>query len=189
MKTNEMYQQVTDQIIQLIKEHQLNWNKPWIRKSNDGLFAYNANSKKPYRGINQLLLAIAAQEYDYERNAWMTFKQLQSIGAKLNKGSKGQGIYFYKSMYRSEKKLPVPYEELNNWSYSQLKEAGIERIPMLKKYVVFNLSQMTELPEAMDFYVETDAISEVVLNEQAEALLKSTDVNIVMHRKNKDSFT
>lgn len=52
------------------------WAKPWIGGAQG---ARNLSSKKPYRGLNVLLLAISP----YAGTWWVTFKQAQALGGKV----------------------------------------------------------------------------------------------------------
>lgn len=65
------------------------WAKPWIAGAHA---AKNLKSKKPYRGINALLLAFAEQPGEW----WVTYKQATELGGQVRKGEKGSRVFFWK---------------------------------------------------------------------------------------------
>lgn len=70
MKTNDtttrasVYDQITERIITLMEQGTVPWRKPW--KSQSGM-PRNLVTKKPYRGINVLLL----HAMNYESPFWL----------------------------------------------------------------------------------------------------------------------
>jgi antirestriction protein ArdC len=85
-------------------------------------------SKKPYRGVNTFLLAVARFKAGYESNYWLTFKQIQALGGNV-KGQHSEMVVFWKLL---EKPAENPTAD-NETDY----------IPMLRYYRVFNLDQVT----------------------------------------------
>jgi len=63
------------------------WRKPWRT-----LPPANLISKKPYRGINLFLLALAGYGSQY----WLTYRQAQALGGNVRKGEHGTKIVFWK---------------------------------------------------------------------------------------------
>ena len=89
----------------------------------------NKVTQKPYEGKNQQLLAVVAEEKEYQSNEWGTFLQWKNaISRVVKKGEKGCRIS------RPVKKMEVD------------KDTGKEKqIPVLKRYSVFNIQQTEEL--------------------------------------------
>src|ERR1041384_5361728 len=87
-KQSDVYQIVTDRIIEQLEKGCVPWKQPW---TNAGL-PQNLITRKPYRGINVWLLASA----NYSQNYFLTLKQAQDIGAKVKKGQKSHLVIFWK---------------------------------------------------------------------------------------------
>lgn len=68
----DVYQLVTDQIIVLLEQGLIPWQKPW----NDAGIPMNLLSKRKYRGINLWLLLTLS----YERNFFLTWDQIKGCG-------------------------------------------------------------------------------------------------------------
>ena len=85
-------------------------------------------SKKPYRGVNTFLLALARFKAGYDSNYWLTFKQIQALGGNV-KGEHSEMVVFWK-LFEKPAENPTPEREVNY-------------IPMLWYYRVFNLDQVT----------------------------------------------
>ncbi len=120
----DVYQIVTDRIIELLEAGTIPWHKPW----NDAGVPMNLISKRPYRGINLWLLLPCT----YERNLWVTFEQLKKVGGSINKGEHGQMVVFWKQV----KKVP---EELDS-------TGNVKTVPLLRYYKIYNVSQCRNVP-------------------------------------------
>ena len=114
---------VTERIISALESGTAPWRKPWKGSS----LPRNVVSGKVYSGINFFLLsAMGGGEF-------LTFKQAQGLGGNVRKGEKG---------------CPVVY-----WNFVESKtrkdsKGNPEKIPFLKSFTVFNVSQCEglELP-------------------------------------------
>ena len=137
----DVYQLVTDRIIELLEAGTVPWQKPWDESG----VPMNVISKRPYRGINLWLLL----SLNYERNLFLTWDQLKKIGGSVNQGQHGHIVVFWKQV----KKVP---EELDDKGKPKV-------MPMLRYYKVFNVEQCRDIPKDLipEFVkVETDSILE-----------------------------
>ncbi|WP_374724212.1 ArdC family protein [Calidifontibacillus erzurumensis] len=82
MNRIDIYQIVTDRIIEQLENGVVAWKKPWINGN-----AVNWLTQKPYRGINTLLL---------EPGEYATFNQIKEYGGKVKKGEKSHIVVFWK---------------------------------------------------------------------------------------------
>ena len=119
---NKIYQQVTDRIIAELESGAAPWIKPWKAGSAED---QNIISKKPYQGINRLILGMSGFAMPY----WASFKQWQDLGGSVKKGEKGTHIVFYS---------PIAKDTVNP------ENGNIEQsiYHCLKSYVVFNAAQV-----------------------------------------------
>ena len=91
----DVYQKITDQIIQAIENGAADYEMPWNRRHGNGLLPLNAETGKPYRGVNIIALWATQQDKGYQSNEWATFKQWQEKGAQVRKGEKATHIVFW----------------------------------------------------------------------------------------------
>ena len=70
----DIYSEITGKIIAQIEAGVLPWVQPWAGGSSLSI-PKNATTRKPYSGVNILLLWDALFTRGYERNQWLTFKQ------------------------------------------------------------------------------------------------------------------
>jgi antirestriction protein ArdC len=120
---DEIYQSVTDRIVQSLEEDAIPWHKPW--RSRGGHM--NLISKRPYRGINPFLLEVTAIKESYESPYWVTYKQAKSLGGHVKKDEKSTLIIFWKILKFKED--------------AEDEEDSIKTIPLLKHINVFNVEQ------------------------------------------------
>ena len=73
----DIYQAITERFIEQLKRGTVPWQKPWFA-------VQNIVSRKPYRGINALLLGST----DYQSPFWISFKQALELGGHVKKGEK-----------------------------------------------------------------------------------------------------
>lgn len=79
-----IYEIVTDQIIEQLEKGVIPWKKDWTGA------AVSHSTGKEYRGINALLLKRAGE--------YLTFKQITEQGGTLHKGAKSEIVVFYKAV-------------------------------------------------------------------------------------------
>lgn len=119
---NNLYEEVTNQIISMLEQGQIPWHKPWTGTSAG---AISHGTGKPYSLINQILLM--------EPGEYATWNQIQNEGGKVKKGSKAKHVYFWK-LYRKDAK-----DEDGN---PILNDDGTPKkvsIPVLKSFNVFHV--------------------------------------------------
>jgi len=81
MAKKNIYQIITEQIIELLDKGEIPWRKPWV-------FTEHKNGKTGhvFNGINPLILDTVASLYGYQSNKWVTFKQMQALGGTFKEG-------------------------------------------------------------------------------------------------------
>jgi antirestriction protein ArdC len=92
----DVYQKVTDSIINAVEQGTGNWRMPWHTSGKFAFSPINVVSKKPYRGVNTLCPWAAAQAKGYERGEWATYAQWQERKAQVRKGEKATLVVFWK---------------------------------------------------------------------------------------------
>ncbi len=150
----DIRQKITDQIIHLIEQGQAKGESMWDTTVRFGL-PLNYQTKRPYNGINILTMTNEAVARGYSRNEWLTFKQAQAMGAQVSKGAKGVMGVFFKMLDRKDAKT----EE--------------DKMPMMSSFWVFNVDEITGLPEVPEVQrQEFDPI------EEAERMLAASGASI-----------
>jgi antirestriction protein ArdC len=96
----DIYQSVTDSIIQAIEAGAGEWRMPWHRPG--GVQPINVSSRKFYRGINTLALWVSSEINGFGSSVWGTYKQWREIGAQVQAGSRGTQIVFWKTLNPGE---------------------------------------------------------------------------------------
>lgn len=112
-----VYELVTNRIIEQLENNIIPWEKPWSGTI-DG--AFNRVSKKPYSILNQMLLKYGGE--------YASFKQWKDLGGHIRKGEKSEIVVFWK-MYPIKEKQDDGTEI-------------IKTIPLLKYINVFHISQV-----------------------------------------------
>jgi antirestriction protein ArdC len=119
-----VYEIITNRIIEELKKGTIPWKKPWKTS-----MPQNLVSKKEYRGINTLTLSMTPFSSPY----FATIKQVNQLGGKVKKGSKGMPVVFWK---------PQEVE-----SDSMDTKTSVDKSPMkhsraiMRYYKVFNTEQ------------------------------------------------
>jgi len=127
---NDLYQSVTDRIVAALEAGTPPWIRPWSADADSGL-PVNAGTRRPYQGINVVLLMLEAMARGFNRNAWLTFRQAAALGGRVRGGERGATVVFFK-------RLEVP-ETVSDHD----KTARV--IPLLRSFTVFNLDQIDGL--------------------------------------------
>ncbi len=93
MNRNDLYQRITDHIVAQLEKGVAPWQQPWATIG--GGLPMNVVSRKPYRGINTLLLWGAAEEHGYESSLWATYRQWDMLGGHVNRGERSTKIIYW----------------------------------------------------------------------------------------------
>ena len=110
-------------IIERLEAGVIPWKMPW--KTGGGM-PQNLVSKKNYRGFNFIYLL----SFGYEQPFFLSFKQAQDLGGHVKKGAKSIPVVFWKMFDRTN---------------AMGKD---EKIPMLRYYRVFNISDIEGIDPA-----------------------------------------
>ena len=136
----DLYQEVTDRIIDQLEQGAVPWVQPWGRDGIETPFALpqNAATGNTYSGINILLLWGAAIETRRSTQTWLTFRQALNLGGAVRKGERGTTVCYADTF--------IPKAETERAS-----ETGDDpkRVGFLKRYTVFNVDQCDSLPDAL----------------------------------------
>ncbi len=127
MNVNEI---ITDKVIKSLEKGRIPWQKTW----KNAIPAMSFHTKKPYRGINAVLLSLTDAATPY----YLTFKQIQDLGGSVKAGAKSEMVVFW------------------NWMEKTTDEGKIKRTPFLRYYNVFNLAQTTGIEYQNPYEVRTD---------------------------------
>lgn len=125
MEKVNVYQMVTDRIIEELEKGIIPWHKPWSGASLADGGAINYVSRKPYSMLNQMLLG---REGEY-----LTFKQIKDLKGNVKKGAKSGMVVFF-TMMPCKKTEKIENEETSG---TIIKEFAI---PVLRYYHVFHIS-------------------------------------------------
>ena len=186
MKQNDIYQMVTDSVIELLENHELEgWKKPWIALGADNAPARNATTDKNYRGVNQFMLGMSLSRKGYLKNQWLTFKQAKDKGANIKKGEKSTPIVFSKPAYVGENNKFIPAEKMGEQTEEQIKAQGLKKIFMLKLYRVFNVAQTEGLDPHFYEVEPQEPLQDFEKDERAENLIKATNAEIEITESNR----
>jgi antirestriction protein ArdC len=161
----DVYQEVTNKIIEQLEAGTLPWLKPWKSAGNGVGFRMpvNASTGKQYRGVNVLLLASVAAEYGDHR--FLTFKQAKALGGSVRKGEHGTQVVFWKFL------------EVEGEDQGDGEEAEAKVVPMVRLYTVFNVAQCDGLKLA-PLAKPAAPIAEAARNELLDAYLRKTGAQI-----------
>src|SRR5690348_686844 len=79
----QIREQITSRIVTALETGAVPpWRRPWQVGPNAG-FPANVVSKKAYRGINPILLEMAATRHNLTSKWWATFNQWKALGGRV----------------------------------------------------------------------------------------------------------
>jgi antirestriction protein ArdC len=116
-----VYEIITEQVIEQLKQGVAPWRKPWTTSQ-----PRNLTSQREYTGLNTFLLA----GQGYASPFWLTFNQAAKLGGTVRKGEKSTLVVFWK-IGEYHRQNPETREVSEKLSKSIL----------LRYYRVFNLEQ------------------------------------------------
>ena len=126
MNKTDAYQLVTDRIIEALEAGVIPWRKPWGSASQGGRHVSIDGNR--YKGVNPLLLDLAAQAAGYKVPLWMTFNAAKRHGGSVKKGERSTVVVFWKVLEKEER----------NEKTGKIEK---KKIPVLRYFRVFNIAQ------------------------------------------------
>ena len=96
MNKFDIYEMVTNLIVEHLEAGVVPWQMPW--KTSGGM-PRNLVSKKAYRGFNFWYLL----SFGFENPYFLTFNQVKDLGGSIKKGAKSFQVVFWK-MFEIEQK-------------------------------------------------------------------------------------
>ena len=161
-----VYEIITEQVLEIMSQGVIPWKKPWNARGAHR----NLITGKQYRGINVFLLSCSS----FSSPWWLSFKQAKEKGGMVRKGEKGRQIVFWKPFL------------------TQDTETGKEiKVFMLRYYTVFNLDQIegVEAPQEPET-IELEPIAEaerIVSEMQNRPVIEQAGGNKACYYPGKDS--
>jgi antirestriction protein ArdC len=133
----DIYQRITDQIVAAIERGAGAWRMPWHGTGEAGTGRpVNAVSRRPYRGVNVLVLWAAAEVGAYPTGVWATYRQWSALGAQVRKGERGSLVVFWKVYDRADA------EEGDDATPEDERDGRGDRRFFARGYTVFNAAQV-----------------------------------------------
>lgn len=183
---NENLQKSRQEIVEkLIKDFEEGkpffWDKGTISRLPQNMVESEKGNIKPYRGINNLRLMVAARAKGYTDSRWGTYKQIQSLGGRVKRGEKGTTIEFWqytkiKTEINPETGKPEPiYESDPKTGEKKPVEVKLSP-PLVKFYTVFNYEQTEGLNLKKEEGFEHSEKEKV---EAMEAMIKYSEATII----------
>jgi len=159
----DLYQHVTNCILDDLERGTRPWLKPWSVSNVGGSILPRRHNGIPYQGINILLLWSEATTRGYAATTWMTYRQALELSAHVRTRETGTLVVFADRFTRVED--------------GENGERVERSIPYLKSYTVFNIEQIDGLPPQ---YLPKahPAISTEARHAQAEAFIAATRATI-----------
>lgn len=149
----DVYAEVTARIITELEKGAAPWIKPWKAGSSPD---HNLISKKPYQGINRILLAVSSMANGYNSPTWATYKQFTECGHQVQKGEKATHIVFFKPV---PGKVNAETGETES-SYCVIRSYSVfnaDQTSMPKPEPVTDVPAFNPLPECEQFMARTGA--------------------------------
>lgn len=142
----DLYEAVTMRIISVLEKGTAPWVRPWSQDLDS--MPMNAGSRRPYRGINALLLSLEATHQGYPLNRWLTYRQAIELGGQVRRGEKGTTVVLWRLRNIAATSDTYPTEH----------EPDLEEriIPLLRAFTVFNLAQVDGVPATLQTVVRHD---------------------------------
>lgn len=159
LNRRDLFQEVTDKMVQAIEEGTAPWQQPWERRLG---WPENPTTGKPYHGINVLLLSNGG----YQDPRWCSYEQAKKKGWQVRAGEKSSHIYFYKQMMKNTDDIDLVTDM-----------PVVKTIPVFRSYSVFNVSQMDNAPQ-LETGIQHDLVMDDVTEQTILEIIDATGVQI-----------
>lgn len=134
-----VYQIITDRIIDEMSKGIIPWQRPW-HGTKDGAVSYETG--RPYSFLNQMLLGRPGE--------WLTFNQVKKLGGKIKKGAKSGMVTFVKTYLKKAQDGVAENGEHNE-------EKGF----VLRYYNVFHIDDCEGIKSKIESKIEDSALEPI----------------------------
>lgn len=176
----DIYKMITDKVISMFKNAKAgDYHRPW--KDDAFFIPINFDSKKPYRGVNRLLLQERIGFAGAFRNPYfLTFNQIKKHGGHLKKGTRGYEVVYYSIRYivpadkntgRKAYSSTNAHKVIDFIDKHKLSEDIVTRIPMIRYYNVYNGASIEGIDFQLDKLQIGRAVPDTASENQAAALI------------------
>ncbi len=154
MSNQDVYEAITNRMIKALESGTVPWRKPWSAAT--GGRPRSMSTRKPYEGINTLLLAVTTMDEGYTSPWWGTYNQIAELSGMerrtstrtghqywaspdgtprgVRKGEHGTQIVLWKSGYTTE-------------TDPETGEKADRQVLLARMFTVFNAAQAEQLPD------------------------------------------
>jgi len=139
MSNTQAYEAIAAKIIVALEKGVAPWVQPWKTLGQNIAHPFNAVSRRPYSGINQVILWMIANDKGYSSAGWMTYKAASELGGHVRKGEKATEVVYWKK--RSVEKKVDGRVEMKDGKPVMI------TIMMVRLFNVFNIAQIDKLPD------------------------------------------
>jgi len=176
----DIYKMITDKVISMFKNAKAgDYHRPW--KDDAFFIPINFDSKKPYKGVNRLLLQERIGFAGAFRNPYfLTFNQIKKHGGHLKKGTRGYEVVYYSIRYivpadkntgRKAYSSTNAHKVIDFIDKHKLSEDIVTRIPMIRYYNVYNGASIEGIDFQLDKLQIGRAVPDTASENQAAALI------------------
>jgi antirestriction protein ArdC len=158
---HDVYERITARIVAALEVGTPPWVKPWSTVADPT--PRNAVSRRPYRGINALTLHMERATAGHASNKWMTFRQAQSLGARVRKGERACAVIFF--------------EIKPGHGTSENDDLDTRRYPVVRVFSVFNVDQIDGLSD--EFHVKPSFDGLWDAEAEAESILAGSGAEVI----------
>lgn len=162
------HEEFAEKIIAHLKAGTAPWQKPWEPRTSNGA-PHNPASGTVYRGINRVNLALSG----YDDPRWMTLKQANDKGLRIQAGSKATTVVFYQWTRETDRKDDDGKPIVGEDGKPEKVTVQMER-PLMRFAHVFNGEQIEGMPP----FEPKDRAYEWEPEEKAENILRVSGANI-----------
>ena len=176
MAQNNVYQMVTDRIVEQMNKGIIPWHQPWVcGLGGSEALAISYTTRRPYSLLNQFLLGKPGE--------WLTWKQIQERKGTVKKGSKSRFVVFYQWV-------------VNKVEDPETHEVKDDSYPVLKWYSVFHIDDVEGIeskilsaePTEVEPTISPIEAAEEVINAYVKRESEATGFSFVNDRESASAY-
>lgn len=164
IQPKDLYQQITDQIVEALEQGMMPWQRPWDNGFPSMVIPCNGESGRLYSGINVLLLWMSSLQKGFKQRKWVTFQGANHLGGQVRAGEKSTVIIFYKKKQFEEK------DNDGNIVFDKNGEPKTKSLVSIRGHHLFNIEQCDGLEKYHEEISEPETSSEMISRPDLDVL-------------------
>ena len=180
--TQEALDKFTEMMITRMEQMKSSrWKQGWIGKDSAvGAMPQNVSGRN-YSGSNSFFLQLDSAMRGYKMPVYLTYTQTTYYGAHVKEGEKSVPVFYWDLLMLDKDGHRIKEKDLDKMTEEEMK--GVQKVPLLKSFSVFNLDQTTFAQQQPKLFAKLQEVFKAQTLRDTEGMFTSKALDRMFERQ------